>query len=186
MNKWLKITLEMGPLLIFFFANSRFGLVTATAAFMVALIVSLGIFYLHSRTIPPMLLIGGGFVGILGGLTIALDNDMFIKLKPTLFSLGMAAVLGAGLLCGKIFLRTLLDGSIKLTEQGWRLLSLLWIGYFVMLAGVNEIVWRTMDTDTWVSFKVFGILPLTLLFAVAQTPVLLRHQCTDQEEAETS
>lgn len=186
MNKWLKFALEMGPLLIFFFANSRFGLVPATAAFILALGLSLAVFYLHSRTIPLMLMLGGGFVIVLGGLTVALDDDMFIKLKPTLFSLGMAGVLGLGLLKGKLLLRRLLNDSIQLTEHGWRLLSLLWITYFSALAILNEIIWRTMDTDTWVSFKVFGILPLTLLFAIAQTPVLMRHQCPDSENKEPS
>lgn len=176
MTNTRKTILELGPLLIFFVVHHYAGLIAATAALAGTTAIALLVFYVYQGRLPIMLCIGSGFVLVLGGLTIAFDNDIFIKMKPTLFSLSVAIALGLGLVFKRLFLKNLLESGFSLTNAGWTVLTRLWILYFIGLALVNEIVWRTTDTDTWVTFKVFGILPLTLLFAAVQTPIILRHQ----------
>jgi len=176
MNQWLKLALEMGPLLIFFFANSRFGIFPATLAFMAATIAALTVSYTLARTIPMMPLVGGAFVLVFGGLTIYLQDDLFIKIKPTIVNLIFAAILTIGLLMKRLFIKIVLEAAIQLTDRGWLILTRAWIGFFVFLAVLNEVAWRTLSTDTWVSFKVFGIMPLTLIFSFALIPVIMKHQ----------
>jgi intracellular septation protein len=176
MNQWLKLALEMGPLLIFFFANSRFGIFPATLAFMAATIIALAVSYALARTIPMMPLVGGVFVLLFGGLTVYLQDELFIKVKPTIVNLIFASVLGVGLLLNRLFIKIVLEAAIQLTERGWLILTRAWIGFFVFLAVLNEIAWRNFPTDTWVSFKVFGIMPLTLIFSFSLIPVIMKHQ----------
>jgi intracellular septation protein len=176
MNQWLKLTLEMGPLLVFFFGNSRFGIFPATIAFMVATILALGVSYVLARTIPMMPLVAGAFVLVFGGLTIYLENDLFIKIKPTIVNSLFAGILLAGLAMKRLFIKIVLEAAIQLTERGWSLITRAWIGFFILLAVLNEIVWRNFPTDTWVSFKVFGIMPLTLVFSFALIPIIMKHQ----------
>jgi intracellular septation protein len=176
MNQWLKLALEMGPLLIFFFANSRFGIFPATITFMIATIVALSVSYALVRTIPVMPLVGGVFVLFFGGLTIYLQDDVFIKIKPTIVNLIFAGILLAGLALKKLFLKIVLEAALQVSDRGWLLLTRAWIGFFVLLAVLNEIAWRNFPTDTWVSFKVFGIMPLTLLFSFALIPIIMKHQ----------
>ena len=176
LNQWLKLVLEMGPLLIFFFGNSRFGIFPATIAFMVATIAALAVSYALSRTIPVMPLVGGVFVLLFGGLTIYLQDDLFIKIKPTIVNLIFAAILTVGLAMNRLFIKVVLGAAVQLTDRGWLILTRAWIGFFVVLAALNEIAWRNFPTDTWVSFKVFGIMPLTLAFSFALVPVIMKHQ----------
>lgn len=182
LNPWLKFALEMGPLLVFFFCNSRFGIFTATLAFMAATVAALAVSYAMARTIPVMPLVAGVFVLVFGGLTIYLENDLFIKIKPTIVNLLFAAILLFGLMTGRLFIKIVLEAAIQLTERGWMILTRAWIGFFVLLAGLNEIVWRNFPTDTWVSFKVFGIMPLTVLFSFALVPIIMKHQIQPPEE----
>ncbi|MDX2222624.1 MAG: septation protein A [Rhodospirillaceae bacterium] len=175
LNQWLKLALELGPLLIFFFANGRLGILNATIAFMVATALALAVSYALARTIPVMPLVGGVFVLIFGGLTVYLADETFIKLKPTIVNLMFAAILLAGLAMKRLFIKLVLESAIQLTDRGWLILTRAWIGFFVFLAAVNEIVWRNFSTDTWVSFKVFGIMPITLVFSFALIPVMMRH-----------
>jgi intracellular septation protein len=183
MNQWLKLALEMGPLLVFFFCNTRFGIFTATLAFMAATATALAVSYTLVRAIPIMPLVGGAFVLVFGGLTIWLEDEVFIKLKPTIVNLLFAAILFAGLAMRRMFIKIVLEAAIQLTDAGWLILTRAWIAFFVVLAVLNEIVWRNFATDTWVSFKVFGIMPLTLAFSFALIPIIMKHQIHPSSEA---
>lgn len=175
MNPMLKMALEIGPLVIFFGVNGVFGIFPGTAAFMAATAVALGLAYALARTIPIMPLVTAAFVLIFGGLTLYLADETFIKLKPTIVNLLFGAILFVGLLTGRLFIKVVFGTAFQLTDRGWLLLTRAWIVFFVFLAALNEFVWRTFSTDTWVSFKVFGVLPLTVLFSFALFPVMMRH-----------
>jgi intracellular septation protein len=196
LNPILKLALELGPLVLFFFANAysdRFGVAegrrifAATAIFIVATLVALAVHYVLVKKLPIMPLVSGVVVVVFGGLTLWLDNDTFIKLKPTIVNTLFGVVLLGGLALGKPLLALVLDSMFQLTEEGWRKLTMRWALFFFFLAIVNEIVWRTQTTDTWVSFKVFGIMPITIAFALAQTPLLMRYEAKGSgNEAESS
>ena len=171
----VKLALEFAPLAVFFIANSRLGIFSATGIFMGATLVALAIYYALTRSLPIMLLVSTVVVLIFGGLTLALHDDLFIKMKPTIVNSLFGAVLIGGLAFGKPILPLVLDQVLSLTPAGWRKLTLRWAIFFFALAALNEIVWRNFSTDTWVNFKVFGTMPLTLVFALAQTPLILRH-----------
>ncbi len=175
MNPLLKLGLEMGPLLIFFLVNSSQGLFVGTAAFMTATVVALAVSYGIARTVPVMPLVTAVFVLIFGGLTLFLADETFIKLKPTIVNLLFATILLVGLMTGRVFMKILLESAFQLTDRGWQLITRAWIGFFIFLAALNEVVWRNFSTDTWVSFKVFGVLPITLVFTFALLPVIMRH-----------
>ena len=185
LNPVLKLLLELGPLVLFFFANAysdRFGVAedrrifAATAIFIVATLIALAVHYALVKKLPIMPLVSGVVVVVFGGLTLWLDNDTFIKLKPTIVNTLFGVVLLGGLYFGKPLLALVLDSVFDLTDEGWRKLTLRWALFFFFLAILNEIVWRTQTTDVWVSFKVFGIMPLTIAFALAQTPLLMRYE----------
>ncbi|HJP01219.1 MAG TPA: septation protein A [Planctomycetota bacterium] len=178
-----KILIEMGPLLVFFITNARMGIFEATAAFMGAIVLSLAASWVLERRLPIMPLVTAGFVLTFGTLTLVLADDLFIKLKPTVVNVLFAAILFGGLAKKRSLLRPLLESSMKLDAEGWRTLTLRWACFFVFLAIVNEIVWRNTSTDTWVSFKVFGILPLTIAFTITQIPLIQRHEVRDEEDA---
>ena len=175
LNPMLKLALDVGPLLLFFFVNTRGGIFAATGAFMAATIVSIAITYALARRIPTMPLVSAVVVMVFGGLTLYLQDETFIKLKPTIIYSLFAVLLLGGLLMGRSLLALVLDSMFQLTDEGWRKLTVRWGLFFVAMAILNEIVWRSVTTDTWVTFKTFGILPLTILFALAQTPLLMRH-----------
>jgi intracellular septation protein len=176
LNPFLKLALELGPLVIFFLANQRAGIFAATGLFIVATVIALGAHYALVRKLPIMPLVSGVVVVAFGGLTLALQDELFIKLKPTIVNTLFGLVLLGGLYFRKPLLAIVLDSMFDLTEEGWRKLTLRWALFFFVLAALNEIVWRTQTTDFWVSFKVFGIMPLTIAFALAQTPLLMRHE----------
>lgn len=183
-NPLLKLALEMGPLAVFFIANTKFGIFTGTAAFMVATVIALGVSYALMRTIPTMPLVTAGFVLVFGGLTLYLADETFIKLKPTIVNLMFAAILFVGLVTRRLLIKIVLEGAFQLTERGWLLLTHAWIAFFIFLAALNEIVWRNFPTDTWVDFKVFGVMPLTLLFSFALMPVILRNALQPVNDAD--
>lgn len=175
LNPLLKIVLELGPLALFFFSNSRWGIFAATAVFMGAVLVSLALSYGLARRLPVMALVSALVVGVFGGLTLALQDETFIKLKPTIIYALFASVLGVGMITGRPFLAIVFDSAFHLSKEGWRKLTLRWIVFFVVMALVNELVWRTQSTDFWVSFKLFGFMPLTFAFAALQYPLLVKY-----------
>ena len=179
----LKLALDLGPLVLFFICNARFGIFAATAIFMVAILAALAISYWLTRRLPVMALISAVIVTVFGGLTLVLHDETFIKLKPTLIYALFGATLAFGLLTRKPLLEMVFDSVFSLTEEGWRKLTLRWCLFFFAMAVLNEIVWRNTSTDTWVSFKLFGFTPLTFLFAAAQYPLLMRY-ATDQPNPE--
>ena len=191
LNPLAKLAFELGPLVLFFFANAysdRFGVAetqrifAATGVFVTATLASLAIHYALVRKLPIMPMVSGGVMLVFGGLTLALQDELFIKLKPTIVNILFGVVLLGGLYFRKPLLALVLDSVFDLTEEGWRKLTFRWALFFFVLAALNEIVWRTQTTDAWVSFKVFGIMPLTVAFALLQTPLLLRYEVKAAEE----
>jgi intracellular septation protein len=174
-----KLLLDLGPLLLFFFANSYGGIYFATGAFMVATVITLGISYYLIRRLPIMPIVTAVIVMVFGALTLWLHNDTFIKLKPTIIYVMFAVVLLAGLATGRPLFQIVLDGAFHMKEKGWMLLTRNWALFFLVMAGVNEFVWRSFTTDQWVAFKTFGFLPLTLVFAISQAPIMARYAIKD-------
>ena len=171
----LNLTFNLGPLVLFFFAYSRFGIFVATATFMVAVLAALAASFVLTRQLPIIPVVTAVVVLVFGGLTLALHNDLFIKIKPTILYVLFGSALLGGLLFGKSFLGVLFDSMFQLTEEGWRKLTLRWAIFFFALAALNEMVWRNTSTDIWVNFKVFGIMPLILLFGALQYPLLKKY-----------
>ena len=199
LNPLVKLALDLGPLLLFFFANSRpalfepwikplipeavaqgerAGIFVATAVFMVAIVAALIVSYMLTRRLPTMALVSAAVVVVFGGATLVFQNETFIKLKPTIIYLLFAGVLYGGLMMKKPLLALVFDQVFNLTGEGWRILTLRWAAFFLAMAALNEIVWRTMSTDHWVTFKVFGVLPLTFIFAALQYPVLMKYDAS--------
>jgi intracellular septation protein len=180
----LKLALEMGPLVLFFLVNQKFGIFHATGVLMAAVVVSLAVSYSVTRHLPAMPVVTAVFVLIFGSLTFFLQDENVIKLKVTiLYALFGSALLGA-LWFGKLLLPAVFDSAFHLDDAGWRKLTFRWSFFFFFLAGLNEVVRRSVDTDVWVNFKVFGILPLTLLFAFSQIPLMLRHEQREDAAAD--
>jgi intracellular septation protein len=170
-----KLATELGPLLVFFAANARFHLFVATGAFMVAIVAAMVASYVVTRHVPLMALVTGVVVLVFGTLTLVLHDETFIKVKPTIIYSLFALILGGGLLFGRSFIAVLFDQVFNLTPQGWRVLTLRWALFFLAMAILNEIIWRTQSTDFWVGFKLFGAIPLTMIFAMVQMPLVKRH-----------
>ena len=175
----LKLALEVGPLAVFFITNGKFGIFYATALFMGATLISLVTSRIFLKRIPVLALVTGVFVMIFGFLTIYLHDDTFIKIKPTVVNTLFAFILAAGLYFRRPVLKLALGEILQMREEGWRLLTLRWIGFFLFLAVLNEVVWRNFSTDTWVSFKSFGLMPLTFFFMMFQITLIMRHQISE-------
>lgn len=172
----LKLVVEVGPLVVFFVMNARAGIFWGTGGFMVATLISLVASRILFGRVPVMPLVTGLFVLVFGGLTIWLQDEHFIKIKPTLVNALFAAALFVGLLAGHSLLKIVFGEVFRLTDQGWRKLTIRWACFFTLLALLNEVVWRSFSTDVWVSFKVFGIMPLTMIFAIAQMGLLKQYE----------
>jgi intracellular septation protein len=182
LDPMLKLVLDIGPLVLFFAANARFGIYAATGAFMVAVLIALAVSYALARHVALMPVVTAIIVLIFGGLTIVLHNDLFIKLKPTIIYVLFGGTLLIGLLLDKPFLSIVFDQMFHLTDEGWRKLTWRWIIFFFALAVLNEIVWRSFSTDTWVSFKLFGVVPLTFLFGALQYPLIMKYHPDAQKD----
>jgi len=172
---WLRPAADYGPIAVFFLAYVMADLLWATGALMAATVVALAMSLAVARRVPLMPLITAGVVAVFGGLTLALQDETFIKMKPTIVQILFAAILLGGLAFGRPLLKPLMGAAWPMDDQGWRTLTFRFGLFFLAMAGLNEAVWRTQSTDVWVSFKVFGLLGLTLLFAFAQTPLMRRH-----------
>jgi intracellular septation protein len=177
-----RLMIDLGPLLVFFLVNflapvpDVLKIFYATGAFMAAMLAAMMISYLRYRHISPLLWFSGIMVVILGGITIWLHNDTFIKMKPTVYYLLIASLLVFGLATGRNLLKMVLGSAYPgLSERGWQLLTRNWAIFFTVMAIVNEAVWRNTDTSFWVGFKLWGFLPATFVFAIANVPMLMKH-----------
>ena len=179
MKSIYKLLIDIGPLAVFFIFYTRSGLQASILPLMIATVIAVLFSYILEKKIPIMPTVGAAIVLIFGGLTIYFDNEVFIKMKPTIINLIFAIILYGGMLIKKPFLKILLGAALRLEEEGWRILTYRWIGFFIALAVLNEIVWRTQSTDIWVNFKVFGILPITFIFTMTQFPLIKKHQIDD-------
>jgi len=171
----IKLTLELGPLVVFFIMNARAEIFTATAWFMGAMVISLALSWFVLKKIAVMPLVTAVVVLVFGGLTLWLMDDTFIKMKPTITNVLFGSVLLGGLLFGQSLLRYVFGDVYKLEPKGWFVLTLRWGLFFFVLAALNEIVWRGFSTDFWVAFKVWGIMPLTVVFSMLQLPILTKY-----------
>jgi intracellular septation protein len=170
-----KLATELGPLLVFFVANAKFNLFVATGAFMVAIVAAMIASYVVVRHVPIMAIVTAVIVLVFGTLTLVLHDETFIKVKPTIIYGLFAAILGGGLLFGRSFIAILFNQMFNLTPKGWRILTMRWALFFLGMAALNEIVWRTQSTDFWVAFKAFGAIPITMIFAMTQMPMIKRY-----------
>jgi intracellular septation protein len=171
----IKLVLEIGPLVVFFITNARFEIYVGTACFMAAMVISLVLSWILLKRIAVMPLVSGVLVLIFGGITLLLHDDTFIKIKPTVINTLFGVTLIGGLFFNKPLLRFVFGDVYKLQDEGWRILTLRWGLFFLALAVVNEVVWRTQTTDFWVAFKVWANMPITVIFAALQLPVLNRY-----------
>ena len=181
----LKFALELGPLALFFLVLWKFQIFVATAVLMVAVLITLAVSYLKLKRLPLMPMVTAVIVLIFGSMTLILHDATLIKIKPTVLYLLFSAALFFGLAFRRPILQIMFDGALHLTEEGWRILTWRWALFFLVMAALNEAIWRTQSTDVWAAFKSFGFLPLTVIFALAQTPVVMKHEAKDasQEEA---
>ncbi len=179
MKSIYKLIIDIGPLAVFFIFYSRSGLQASILPFMIATIIAVLISYILEKKIPIMPTIGASIVLVFGGLTIYFDNEVFFKMKPTIINFLFAIILYGGTKIKGPVLKYLLGAALKLEDEGWKILTQRWIGFFIALAVLNEIVWRTQSTDMWVNFKVFGILPITLIFTMTQFPLIKKYQIED-------
>ena len=170
-----KLATELGPLIVFFIANAKFNLFVATGAFMVAIVAAMIASYVVVRHVPMMAIVTAVIVLVFGTLTLVLHDETFIKVKPTIIYGLFAAILGGGLLFGRSFIAILFNQMFNLTPKGWRILTMRWALFFLGMAALNEIVWRTQSTDFWVAFKAFGAIPITMIFAMTQMPMIKRY-----------
>jgi intracellular septation protein len=183
-----RLLIDLGPLLVFFATNylapvpGPLKVFVATGAFMVAMIAAMTFSYARFRTISPLLWFSGIMVLVMGGLTIWLRDETFIKLKPTIYYTFVAGLLAFSLVTGRSLLKAVLGSSYPgLDDRGWMKLTRNWALFFVFMAALNEIVWRNSSTDFWISFKIWGAMPLTFLFALANVPMLMKHGLMREE-----
>ena len=176
MKSIAQLLIDIGPLAVFFIFYTRSSLQEAILPLMIATVIAVLVSYVLEKKIPIMPTLGAGIVLIFGGLTIYFNDETFIKMKPTIINAVFAIILYGGIIFKKPLLKYLLGAALKLEEEGWKILTQRWIAFFIALAVLNEVVWRTQTTDLWVNFKVFGILPITFIFTMSQFPLIKKYQ----------
>jgi intracellular septation protein len=182
LNPGLKLALELGPLAVFFAANQIWGIFPATAVLMVAVTIALALNYWLERKLPVMPIVTGVMVLVFGGLTLILQDELFIKIKPTIVNTLFAATLLTGLLFGRSLIKLVMEHAIQLPDFAWRTLTWRYAALFAFLALLNEYIWRNYSTDFWVAFKVWGVFPITMVFTMAQLPYISKHQIDPEKE----
>lgn len=183
-NPYVKLAIEVGPIAVFFIAYRMGGIFTATGAFMVAMTIAVAISWFMSRKVPIMPLVTLVMVLVFGGLTLWLEDGDFIKLKPTIVNTLFGLTLFGGLAFGQLFLKVVFKEGFTLDDQGWRTLTIRWGLFFFFLAVLNEIIWRNFSEEVWVNFKVWGAMPITIVFALCQLPVVNRHTVSEPDDVQ--
>lgn len=179
MQTVLKLFLDFTPLAGFFIAYKLFGMSNAIMVLVGLTLISLIFSYLTEKRIAPLPAFSALILLVFGGLSLMLQDEVFIKLKPTIVNLLFAAILFSGLLRGKALLKFLFEAAFSMTDEGWMILSRRWAWFFIFLAVLNEVVWRNFPTDFWVNFKVFGMFSLTMIFTFLQLPLMKRYALPD-------
>ncbi|MBT5384502.1 MAG: septation protein IspZ [Kordiimonadaceae bacterium] len=190
MNQIIKLLIELGPLIIFFYANNHFsdetgvgGLIPATKIFMIAMPISMICSKIFLKKIAPMLWISAGFISVLGGLTIYFDSEIFIKIKPTIVYLLFSSILLGGYAYGKPFIKTLFEAGLPpIKEIAWLKISRNWGIYFIFAAMLNEYIWRNYSNADWLWAKIWVFMPLSLIFAMSQMPLIMKHVIEEEVE----
>jgi len=182
-NYRLRPVVEYGPILIFFLAYYMADLFVATASIMIATVFALALSYVFDRHVPIMPLITAGIIGVFGGLTLWLQDETFIKMKPTIIQAIFGTVLISGLIVNRLFLKSLMGAAWQITDEGWKVLTVRFAIFFFFLAALNEVVWRTQSTEVWVNFKVFGLMSLTIIFILTQLSLLKRYSIKDRQNS---
>lgn len=181
MGNGAKLLIELGPLAAFFIANWQAGIFWGTGIFMAATAIALTVSWMLTRKLAMVPLVSALFVALFGALTLWLHSELFIKVKVTLINALFGAVLLGGVAMGRSYIKLIMGEAVRLTEEAWRTLSIRWGVFFFVMAALNEAVWRNFSTDFWVNFKVFGLLPLTLIFAFANAPYMTKHMIKDEK-----
>ena len=181
-NHWLRPVVEYGPVLVFFLTYYFADLFVATASIMIATVLALALSFAFDRHIPMMPLITAGIIGIFGGLTLWLQDETFIKMKPTIIQMLFGTILLFGLMINRFFLKSLMGTIWHMTDEGWKVLTVRFSIFFFFLAALNEVVWRTQSTEVWVNFKVFGLMSLTIFFVFTQLSLLKRYAAEEKKD----
>ena len=185
-ESWANFLCDYFPLAVFFIfyklVPSSNPLITATIALMITTLIALVVSYILTKKIAKVALFSGLVLAVFGAATIILQNDVFIKMKPTVINLLFAAILFYCYFAKKLWLANLLGAKVQMAKQAWLSLSLRWGGFFVFLACVNEVIWRNFSTDFWVQFKVFGMMPISLIFTISQVPFMMREMKKFEEK----
>lgn len=178
MNKsTIKFITDFGPLLIFFYFYKKQGMIEAILPLIISTLIATAVLYFFEKKIPIIPIVGAVIVAIFGGLTLYFNDKTFIYMKPTIVNLLFAGILFLGnFILKKNFIKSLLENSIQLEEGGWKILNQRWILFFIFLALLNELIWRTQTEDFWVKFKVFGIIPITLIFTLFQVNIINKYK----------
>ena len=182
-SPWLRLGIDFGPLIIFFISFKFGGIYTATIAFMVASVIAMVVSRMTTGRIAPMLKVTFVIVMVMGGLTLYLQDDTFVKMKLTVINALIAIVLAAGLFTGKLYIKMVMELAFEMDDDGWRKFTRNYIIFLVLMAVINELIWRTQSTDFWVNFKTFGYMGATFVFILAQMPMLMKYMPDEDEDS---